>query len=397
MTSKQAVKASWENQPRDDLGRFSTGGKHGKALNSVNKTTKVHRKSPGPLSPIVASQIAEKQRKKQDLILWQTETTSEPVYVKAGPTGRAQKVVFGQNTYLIPVDENGNVPIEFIRQRYYATSIGNGRYRKTEIDSIKDAKVIIEPDEHGNFRPEDIIRWVARPNRYDIRGVDTADAPGYIWDYGDIKRDKPITIFNAYGNQEEMVREQISDHYNSAEIKGMTTNGPILIGIGKPGRGASGIFRPKDNAIYVDPLAVQRSPHTVVHETEHASRFNDPSRTGVISGTRIRANPRLSDQERTLEEASTEFGAIARLSITDIDPTSYHSEAMNGDPIATRLAIVHDKMLLGNGDINKDLRGKAATAAIEKNFQDSMIGELKLRTSPETAKEYAARLQQRNK
>lgn len=347
--SKRASK-----QPRDNLGRFCNG------KSSRNKPLTFDIKGTGPKS----------------------NTPREPSYKNGGPTGRMQVVNYGHKEYYVPVDKDGFVPQEYLVQRYFNVFTGGKGIRKPMIDSSKDSKVVFDGK---RYKPEEIAPWIAHPNRYDIKGIDTTGSRGNIFLYR-FDRKGDVTVANAMPGQKATVEKQLKDNFTPAEIKKVAGKDGYLIVMGKPSAGSSGTYIPSRNASYVDPSAVNYAPDTLVHETIHASRCNDPSRKGVVTKGRISKDATwISGDDRNLEEAATHAETIARIKpFKTHDPAYYR--LLRSDKAPNENIQSDRRLFTGDG---KGLRGKAAVSSVEKNFSKSSIGDLKLNGARHTAKDYA--------
>lgn len=378
---EQSLRA--RHQPRDELGRFDTwGGKSPPAQTGRTLANSAPRCSE-PSMPAAA--VSARMRTPVTKFC---ESSSE--IISGGPTGSMRVVYVGKVRCEIPIDADGFVPREYLIQRYFdvengISKKGRLRFRKPEVDSKKDAKRIFAGKK---FTPDEIAPWVAHPNRFDIEGIDTAGSPGTVYEYWP-KRKEDITVYNAYGNQKDLVTKRMNSAFTPSEIRKLSIKQKLLIFIGRPESFARGMYNSGDNAIYVDPKTLD-SESTIIHETTHAARYNDGDRTGEVTKTRIRDDGDITEEDATLEEAATQAETMTRMDPFMPKNAGYYGR-LTADPEKKIILATKDRLTF-TGSTEKNLRGKAAIKSVEDNFGRSEIGNLKLYSSKMTAKEYAAAL-----
>jgi len=306
-------------------------------------------------------------------------------FVDGGPTGRMQVIAYGKKEYQVPVDKRGYVPTEYLVQHYFDV-VQDGKVRKPVSDSRKDAGRIIEG---RDLTPEQAVPWIAHPNRCDIRGIDTSGSPEHIYDRSYPRQKGGVTVSNAMPSQERMARAQLRENFTTAELAKVTEGGGLQVVMGRPNAKASGLYSSRDNTEYIDPKKMAVSPDVITHETVHSLRNRDPSRTGTVTESQLKTGGmRITDRERTLEEAATEGETVARIRPFRVSGASYYGDIPGKGKTAKQM-MDEDRRLFTEGSHGRPVRGKAAVTAVEGNFSRSNISNLKLEGSPCTAKQYA--------
>jgi hypothetical protein len=306
------------------------------------------------------------------------------------PPLKTKKVKVGKETAEIPVDKDGNVPLEALAGRFIDIRKGGtkGKARRPGIDLAKDADVIIRPDKNGKFKPEDVAKWWLHPNSCDIEGVDTwhADVYSLIHDNrkGSPTLNEKMVVIAQNDRDYELIRKSLDNAFTIAELKAMVKNGGLTIAVDRRlMRGASGTYTPATHTVKLHPDMIR--PGTTIHETVHHARKVDGNRKGLLSVTRFFSR-RFDDKDRNLEESATTAETFIRLNV-DADPNykSYY-RSLGGTDEVTLIKISEDRELFLGKD-GKPLKGQAALKALEGKYDKSNIANLK-KHGPITAKQY---------
>lgn len=283
----------------------------------------------------------------------------------------------------IPIDKKGNVPESAIAAHFLNTTKGdrNGRQRNTTIDQGTNAKVVIKPDKNGMFKPEDIAKWWEHPNEYDIEGIDTVGADPFrvigVSRKSSAAHHKKIAVFAPTDGDLAQIRKSLDNAFTVRELKSMVEERGLTIEV-DPDIKDLGYYDYSNDIIKLHLSSIRSG--TTIHEAVHRLRETDKTRNSTAAKTRI---PIFTNEDRNLEEAATTAETFIRLDpAADPDYISYYSYLPN-----PKAAIESDRKKF-HGESGKPLKGKRAVASLEKNFENSDIGDLKHKGSKRTAKNY---------
>lgn len=304
------------------------------------------------------------------------------VSVQKAPKEEFATVTVGKRRYNIPVDEKGNVPYDRLVTRFLDQKKGtkdNQNRRSTAIDIDTTAKKQISIKNKNKIKPEDIKEWWAHPNKSDIIGID--DEHNKVFDTAGATRrsskkyQRKIGIVNATEEESKMIRKTLDSNFTAAELKTMTENGGITYESANLPGSTSGVYYAGTSNIEFDRQKRGMSPTTITHETTHKLRYDDPSRKGILRSVAHKKVWNSADVD--MEEAVTEAETRTRLSPYGKPVRGYYS-FLKGDP--EKLMDEDRKLFVGkNGPDSRGLKGKRATASVEKNFDKSNIRKLKTR------------------
>jgi len=311
-----------------------------------------------------------------------------------------KRIKVGNQTVSIPVDKDGNVPTVALAMRFLQVHQGdrNGKIRNPSIDLATYANVTFKPDKNGKFRPEDIARWWLHPNEYDLEDIDNPGSNIFetLKDSrkGARASQRQIAVIAQNDGESNNIRKSLEKAFTNRELDAMVKDSGLTIFVDETLPGL-GIYYPDLNLIILNSKA---GPGTTIHEATHHLRKSDPERKNVISKSRFWSGNYTKDDE-TAEEATTTAETFIRLDPDDDNGyMSYYTSLfeISKDDIteeniaktATKIKAVIDedrKLFKGNA---KRLRGKRAVNTLEKNFNKSNIGNLKLPKGKQTAKQY---------
>ncbi len=321
-----------------------------------------------------------------------------PVYERGGPTGRLRVVEYRGRTYSVPVDRHGRVPAECLAQHYYDYNAGGraGHTRRPMTDSSKNAGRVYP--RQASYGVPQIMPWFAHPNRSDVAGIDTAGTAGDPLALRDPKQRGRLQVVNATPKQEKEVKAGLRRQFSASELATIAAaERPYRVVVALPReRGASGVYRPAANIAAVGPQYL--GGETLVHETVHALREDDRSRTGPVATGRARGRERkpLAPADRSLEEAATQAETVARVrpfSKKNSEPPFcgyYRSCATSAHPDISRFAAEDRRTVAGWSA--RPLRGKRMAAALESNFTETNISRYREPDSKVTAAQRAGQL-----
>ncbi|MDR0778223.1 MAG: hypothetical protein LBE48_02130 [Methanomassiliicoccaceae archaeon] len=303
---------------------------------------------------------------------------------------KVKKIMVNDKPFLIPVDKDGNVPIDVLVVRFLQVTEGDrkGRERAPHIDQTINANTIIKPDKNGNFKAEDIARWWANPNEFDIEGIDTKDANIFRTLNGSRKGSRAaqhkIAVQTIKEEDYEMIRQSLDNAFTIRELKTMVENGGLTIRVDESIQDP-GVYYPGRNLILVNTRMAGAG--TTTHEAIHHLRRADSERKDIVSKTRIIPGG-FTPENQNAEESATTAETFIRL-----DPNkgrgyrSYYSK-LKGNPEKN---IDADRELFLGKD-GKPLRGKRAVKALEQEYDKSKIGNLQIFGTKQSAKNYLKNL-----
>lgn len=286
------------------------------------------------------------------------------------PKRTAEKVWWMGRSYLIPVDDEGYVPVEAMVMRYQ--EMGNsGR------DRASDAKIIYP--QHA--RPREIAGWWADPSCCDIDGIDTKRSR--VYDVSGVKGkemrrvQRRIGIVTPSSAEQRRIREVLAKTFTAKELDRMTRNGSFVIKTVKDNGSAYGYYLMRSDGQKVPIITIEEgvSADTIVHETVHHARTTrPPGRTtscaypqrkdGSFDSRRYSTlTDRQKEQIRDAEEAVTTAEATMRTH-RDRTPSGYW------DRVGGREAYLKDRRELAKACGGKDctLKGVPAVKTVEKKF-----------------------------
>ena len=222
-------------------------------------------------------------------------------------------------------------------------------------------------------------------DRYDVSGLRSKGARN---------AQRKIAV-DGTPEQQRIIRSVISNSFTIKEQKALVSKGDLLFRVtGQPENVAAQYFAKEDGQAYVieiDPSFVDDGG-TYLHEIVHHSRMVDDSRDTLLLRTRSVRNDIYDADEidRPLEEASTVLETLARESpYRQPAVPSYHDYTAGGDENEAFKQIRADReRVAGSAETgSKGLKGARAKNAVEKNFENSHISELRLDDGGPSAKE----------
>lgn len=286
------------------------------------------------------------------------------------PRKTAEKVWWMGRSYLIPVDEDGYVPIEAMVMRYQ--EMGNsGR------DRARDATIIYP--QHAT--PKEIVGWWADPSSCDIEGIDTRNSK--VYDVSGVKGkemrrvQKRIGIVTPSSAEQRRIREVLARTFTAKELDRMTRNGSFVIRTVKDNGSSYGYYLMRSDGQKVPLITIEEgvSADTIVHETVHHARTTRPPgkttscaypqrKDGSFDSKKYASlSDRQREQIRDAEEAATTAEATMRTH-RDRTPSGYW------DRVGGRETYLRDRRELAKACGGKDctLKGVPAVKTVEKKF-----------------------------
>lgn len=286
------------------------------------------------------------------------------------PKKTFEKVWWMGRSYLIPVDEDGYVPIEAMVMRYQECG-NNGR------DRASDARIIYP--QHA--RPKEIAGWWADPSSCDIDGIDTKHSK--VYDVSGVKGkemrkvQKRIGIVTPSSAEQRRIREVLARAFTAKELDRMTRNGSFVIKTVKDNGSSYGYYLMRSDGQKVPIITIEEgvSADTIVHETVHHARTTrPPGRTtscaypqrkdGSFDSEKYASlTDKQKGQIRDAEEAATTAEATMRTH-RDRTPSGYW------DRVGGRETYLRDRRELAKACGGKDctLKGVPAVKTVEKKF-----------------------------
>jgi hypothetical protein len=298
---------------------------------------------------------------------------------------KKKRVEVGGETYYIPVDETGYVPMFALASRLQNIDEGGRKGSKRNI--LRDLNTDSESVVKGKrLTPEEVAEWWAHPNESDIDGIDTTKDWGKIRGYSRQKYDasRKIMILDAKKDVDAEIRRVLMDNFTKGELDKMASGNGVTVVV--ENMGDVGSYDPVNKTIRLNPL-YSKSDSTITHEFTHHLRLKDNKRNGEV--TRSRVEDSISGEDRNLEEAATTAETLTRLTpYKKVDNTGYHGSMANwNDKLGHELVDRDRKIFVGNAEYGlKGLRGKRAIDAVETKFDESEISKLKMSYSSESAK-----------
>lgn len=286
------------------------------------------------------------------------------------PKRSFEKVWWMGRSYLIPVDEDGYVPVEAMVMRFQ--EMGNsGRDRES------DARIIYP--QHA--RPKEIAEWWADPSSCDIDGIDTRNSK--VYDVSGIKGkemrkvQRRIGIVTPSSAEQRRIRGVIARAFTAKELEGMTRGPSFVIKTVKDNGSSYGYYLMRSDGQKVPIITIEEgvSADTIVHETVHHARTTrPPGRTtscaypqrkdGSFDSRKYASlTARQQAQIRDAEEAATTAEATMRTH-RDGTPSGYW------DRVGGREAYLKDRRELARtcGGHDCTLKGVPAVKTVEKKF-----------------------------
>ena len=295
--------------------------------------------------------------------------------------------------YEIPIDKKtGKVPNEYLYARFLNEGVGGKKgQRNVVIDISKDAETIhVIPS--GGFTPQQLIEtgWWQHPNESDVADIDDTGSISFAREIEEATKSARKSgmkmVFLMPPESAERAREIIARDFNASEIKKAVKNGGIIIKEGNPGRGASGCYVGRQEAMSMKtPVIVLRpgwDEETLVHEMTHHLRQEDVTRGG-IARTPMKLNAmgeKISSkrQDRSeynsslnLEEAATVAESLIRVGEIEYPNGYFNSTKAYGNTPMERMN--HDRALLAGSGTKK---GRKAEKELESKFTDTSISHL---------------------
>lgn len=301
---------------------------------------------------------------------------------------RTKNVEVGGKMYAIPVDDRGHVPESALIARFAQTTDGS-RKENSERSVTRDLNKTSEKTIKlkRNILPEDIAEWWAYPNESDLQGIDDETTTAFDTEGATRKSSmdyqKRIGI-SGTAKERARLREALDSNFTAAELDKMSKGGGSYT-FAYPGRvgldeNVAGYYNPASGEIVIMKGASQG---TIVHEGVHKLRHVDETRKGPHTTSKIghviKAETKAeSDRMRAIEEAETEAETTARLSPYKINGkrTGYYAGVAETNSDAIRKMNEDRERLVGSADAGKKgLKGKRATAAVDREFKKTHIAE----------------------
>lgn len=300
---------------------------------------------------------------------------------------RTKNVEVGGKIYAIPVDDRGYVPESALIARFAQTTDGSRKdgERSVTRDLNKTSEKTVKLKR--NISPEDIAEWWAYPNESDLQGID--DETTTAFDTDGATRKSSIDYQRRIGisgtaKERARLREALDNNFTAAELDKMTKEGGSYT-FAYPGRmglesNVAGYYNPSSGEIVLSKTATSG---TIVHEGVHKLRYVDETRKGPHTTSKIKhvikADSKAeSERMRAIEEAETEAETTARMSPYKINGgrTGYYGWVAETEKDAIRKMNEDRERLVGSADAGKKgLKGKRATAAVEREFKKTHISE----------------------
>jgi hypothetical protein len=275
----------------------------------------------------------------------------------------------GRQTYEIPVDHDGFVPIWALIERFQAV----GDIRKDQRDN--------KPILNVKFTPEEIIEWWHDPSSCDLAGIDDRDAAIYSVPRSIIgKKRRALECVAIISDQEESdrIKKILAKRFSAEELESMTKGRSFFIKDVPRLRDCTGFYMRRQEDISVANITLERgtTEDGIVHEVVHHLRVVEGRATfptdkkGVFNNKKFRALP--ADKRDKLvveEERETVFETVVRTE-TDPSPSGYY-DTIPGK--SSEAAYLHDRKLAGKPKVGKPAKKASKKYYYETDISDALI------------------------
>ena len=209
-------------------------------------------------------------------------------------------------------------------------------------------------------------------------------------------REKPprgIIIKSQLDSDRKAILKVMKNSFNSRELSALSKYKKLEIIVDPDLEDAPGDYMIEKNIVRVRPNSVFQS--TIIHEIVHALRWYDVERTDPVTTSR---GSNSDPDDRNLEEAATVAEMVIRLNpYVRVEYVSYYSKLESAETQEDAYEMMDEdrELFVGNSTEGAPgLKGKNALRSLNKNFDKSNIGELKMGTD-KTAKEYGNELKKK--
>jgi len=295
-------------------------------------------------------------------------------------------VTVGRKAIRIPIDEDGNVPENELIKRFddwSAEDGGNPKSNRGWKDYTNRAEVVLPK----KLTPKQAAQWWVNPGCCDIEDI---DVPGKAkhnvqnLTRSQKKAQAKIPVISTI-SEEKAIRRNLTRSFTEDEMETIGKS-KTQIRVYPRTQKATGTYVPVSSTITVNRQnAVEQS--TITHESIHALRDHDKSRTGIL---------KKSDAV-VVEESLTVAEQLARSDSSD--PSGYYWKCQVFDEKKRRWRkptnkeavsmAEEDHMLFTNGR-GKGLKGETAMNSVRKNWSKSHISRLSYKSSGKMAINEAA-------
>lgn len=300
-------------------------------------------------------------------------------------------------TYNVPIDENGRVPMDALTGRFVNVRQGvrGGKERSVKLDLSQTASKTYRIPE-GGFTPEEIVAtgWWAHPNEYDIEGID--DTPkGMMGDFGAqaAKFEKAtggrIAILAPTVGEKQHIAGVLAANFTASELKAAAWDHGLTIIVANPGRGCNGFYRDRQACLDCPSIVIRpyADDETIVHEFQHHLRSVDANREGITKTPFPQSSDGVTlpvlqkgryEELITLEEAANVAEVTGRTRGLDVSHTGYY-DMIPSHPYELKGNFEYDRRLLtgGLGKESRPKKGKRLMSVVEEDFEDTRISELR--------------------
>ena len=297
----------------------------------------------------------------------------------------------------IPVDENGFVPEEALRQHFHNEGKGvkKGNRNRDVVKDYDDRADIVLPMQ---VTPRQAAPWWENPWKYDIEALDVQGRP--LHNTGGRKGLKKevhekISVYSMPGEEAE-IRRLLDEALPPEELKKLTDAGEVSVVV-RPLHGALGMHHAATGDIDIERMGGKRH-NVVLHEGVHALRAKDPERDHIFTKrpdpNEIPYTGRCTNPDKVMElkiramqnieEAGTVAEQLARAK--DIELNGYYLQVPVFNEKTRRYRkptekeamkmMEEDRKLFTQGK-NKGLAPEDAVKSVEQNFASSHIARLR--------------------
>tara|TARA_Y100000310_G_scaffold210064_1_gene210664 strand:- start:123 stop:1643 length:1521 start_codon:yes stop_codon:yes gene_type:complete len=253
----------------------------------------------------------------------------------AASTAAGMPKIGGRKQIDIPVNKKGHIPERVMIARFLDEKKGGGRIEGTR--RTRKRNILVDyamPANTYNQKSNATYEWYRRPNKYDIKKVDTPDADHYrnLRKTAAANELGRVAIVGGNQKQREKILEHLDRNFTKKEKKHMSglvveigrgrNAAPDAAGyyqrVGTSGRRSTETTRTfKQNGYIKIGQGYVDDSDVTVHETIHHLRRADADRKGALKRTKT-----YRGKDADLEEAMTESETVARRQGYDSRPMS---------------------------------------------------------------------------